>query len=141
MKLGAAMLKYSGRLRTLEGVRVLVVEDEYLLADDLAEALQTHGASVVGPLSTIAEATTSFEPGAIDCAVLDINLRGEKVFSFADRLTRAGVPFLFATGYSQEALPERFQALLRIEKPFLGDEVARAIPILLADRPERRRAN
>lgn len=110
--------------RALEGMRILVVEDEYLLADDLRDALTEAGAEVLGPVPSIddAQALIVSEP-EIDAAVLDINLRGEMVFPVADALRARGVPFTFATGYDEWALPERFAGAPRVEKPLKGAKI------------------
>lgn len=109
--------------RTLAGVRVLVVEDEYYLADDLARALEKSGATVVGPVGTVAEAEGLIDQGEFDRAVLDMNLRGNMAFCIADRLQQAGIPFIIATGYDAGSLPDRLANLPRIEKPFHGDRL------------------
>lgn len=123
----------------LINARILVVEDEFYLADDLARALKQEGAEVVGPVGSFAEAQTLVSEGNLDCAILDINIRGETAFPLADRLEAGGVPFIVASGYNEAALPERFRHVPRLEKPFLPREVIDAIPRLLAgrDRPSR----
>jgi CheY-like chemotaxis protein len=113
---------------TLSHRRVLVVEDEYFLADEMARALQTLGAEVVGPVPTRDKALTLLSSDArIDVAVLDINLRGESVFAVADALTERGVPFVFATGYEPTAVPSAYRAVPRWEKPFDAHDLARAL--------------
>jgi CheY-like chemotaxis protein len=97
--------------------RILVVEDEYFLADALADALTALGAEVVGPISGLAEALELAEAAAIDGAILDINLRGEMVFPLADALADKGVAYVFATGYGQENIPERYRAVPMLSKP------------------------
>ena len=111
--------------QNLQGCRILIVEDEYLLADDLSHALESAGAKVLGPLGSVEDATAFIagEP-SIDAAVLDVNLRGDMVFPVADALRARGVPFAFATGYDQWALPQRFADAPRVEKPFKADKVA-----------------
>ena len=107
--------------QALEGMRILVVEDEYLLADDLRDALTEAGAQVLGPVPSVGDAQALIAREAeIDAAVLDINLRGEMVFPVADVLSERGVPFAFATGYDEWALPERFAGAPRVEKPLKG---------------------
>lgn len=117
----------------LEGFRILIVEDEYFLADDLDEALTGAGAEVLGPIPSV-EAATAFITGgaAIDAAILDINLHGEMVFPAADALRERGIPFAFATGYDQSALPDRFAQVPRLEKPFKGARVAAVLAPLMA---------
>jgi CheY-like chemotaxis protein len=98
--------------------RILVVEDEYLLADDLADGLAALGAIVIGPVGGLDEALSLLEnTPEIDAALLDINLRGEMVFPLADALAVRGVPYLFATGYGHEGIPERYQRARVLEKP------------------------
>lgn len=117
----------------LRGSRILIVEDEYLLADDLCEALGNAGAEVLGPLSSVKDAAAYVAgEGSIDAAVLDVNLRGEMIFSVADSLRERGVPFAFATGYDETILPARFADTPRIEKPFKGKRVAAVIGSMVA---------
>jgi CheY-like chemotaxis protein len=97
--------------------RILVVEDEYLLADALADALAALGAQVVGPVGGLAEALDLVAGAAIDGAVLDINLRGEMVFPLAEALAARGVPYVFATGYGHEIIPERYRDVPTLSKP------------------------
>ncbi|WP_046865935.1 response regulator [Microvirga massiliensis] len=119
--------------KSLAHRRVLVVEDEYFLADDMAHSLQKLGAEVVGPVPTRDKALGLLESGErIDAAVLDINLRGETVFPVADTLIRQGVPFVFATGYDQSAVPAAYKGVPRWEKPFRPDELAKMLPWLMS---------
>lgn len=96
---------------------VLVVEDEYLIADDLARDFASRGATVIGPFATLEGALASLDERRPDMAVLDINLRGDAVFPLADALTARHVPFVFATGYDEGAIPETFAHVPRYEKP------------------------
>jgi DNA-binding response OmpR family regulator len=114
--------------RPLAGRRILIVEDEYYLADDLVRALQGQGAEVAGPVGTLAEAERLVAEGRIDCAILDINLRGEMAFPVADRLGEAGVPFLIASGYSRDHLPERFKGVPHLQKPFDPAQLLAVVP-------------
>jgi DNA-binding response OmpR family regulator len=118
--------------QNVRGSRILVVEDEYLLADDLYHTLTDAGAEVLGPIASVEDATAFIarEP-SIDAAVLDVNLRGEMVFPVADALRERGVPFAFATGYDEWALPERFAKAPRVEKPFQGHKVTSVLGPLL----------
>lgn len=112
----------------LKGRRVLIVEDEYLLAEDLRLTLERFGAEVVGPVPSVGEAmATVADHPELDGAVLDMNLRGTMVFPVADLLVARGVPFFFTTGYSLSALPDRFASVQRFDKPFDPDLVAEAL--------------
>ena len=112
----------------LDGRRILLVEDEYFIVRDMARAFAAAGAAVIGPAATVAEALRLIAAsGPMDGAVLDINLQGEMVFPVADALTTRGVPFLFATGYDRETIPDRFAHCIRCEKPVKPDQVAKAL--------------
>lgn len=112
----------------LTGRRLLVVEDEYFLADDLASRFRAQGASVVGPVASVDDALDLLDGGeAVDCAVLDLNLQGEKAFPIADLLLAREVPFVFATGYDASAIPDRFAGVKRCEKPVEADKIAEAL--------------
>jgi DNA-binding response OmpR family regulator len=102
----------------LKGARVLIVEDEYYIADDLRRTLNAAGAKVVGPVSTIAKATDAIDLGDFDCAVIDLNLHGESALPIADRLVSEGRSFAIATGYGSSVVPDRLREVPRIEKPF-----------------------
>jgi chemotaxis family two-component system sensor kinase Cph1 len=97
--------------------RVLVVEDEALLAMELEELLDRAGCTVVGPFSDVARALDAAHRESIDVALLDMNLNGEMVYPLADELTKKGVPFLFVTGYGALDVPERFRSITRVAKP------------------------
>jgi DNA-binding response OmpR family regulator len=83
----------------LSGKRVLLVEDEYYIADELRRTLEAAGAEVVGPISTLAGASAALDEGAFDCAVIDLNLHGQRALPIADRLLDDGKSFAIATGY------------------------------------------
>src|SRR5574338_1291615 len=102
----------------LSGKRVLLVEDEYYIADDLRRTLNAAGADVVGPFSTVAKACDAVEEVTFDCAVIDLNLHGESAVAVADRLVEKGASFAIATGYGSSAVPDRLKDVPRIEKPF-----------------------
>src|SRR5436853_6439021 len=85
----------------LRGRRFLVVEDEYVIAADLAASLEALGVEVVGPASSVAEALALLENDRepLDGAVLDINLGSERAYPVADVLRDLGIPYVFTTGY------------------------------------------
>lgn len=105
---------------------VLIVEDEYLIGADLADMIETDGASVLGPAATIQSALALVQATEkIDAAVLDINIRNETVFEVADALVARGVPFLFTSGYDVSVIPERFRQISRHQKPIDYKDLAR----------------
>src|SRR6516164_2815923 len=85
--------------------RVLVVEDEYLVAMDMSAYLEAAGAHVVGPASNVNAALEVLERTELDGAILDVNLRGEMAYPIADALTARGIPFVFTTGYDARTVP------------------------------------
>ena len=84
----------------LSGLKILVVEDEPLLAMTLKDVLTASGCTVVGPASTVKLGMRLIEKEAVDGAILDVNLRGEMVFPLADTLAERSIPFVYVTGYS-----------------------------------------
>lgn len=87
--------------------RVLVVEDEYLVAQDVAQKLGDMGVEVSGPVPRVAEALALLASGSArpDAAILDVNLGGEMVFPVVEILRKRGVPLVFVTGYDPWTLP------------------------------------
>lgn len=114
--------------RLLQGCRILVVEDEGMIAYDVRNALREVGAEVLGLRHTVESALSLLrEEHDIDGAVLDINLGGVMVFPVADALALRGVPFVFTTGYPEDVLPSRYKFVKRCEKPMNMAAVAEAI--------------
>jgi DNA-binding response OmpR family regulator len=102
----------------LRNRRVLVVEDEYMLARDLCGELEQAGAVVVGPTPNIEGALALIaSERRIDVAALDVNLRGELAFPVAEALSARGVPFVFVTGYEDKTLFAAYSEVPRCEKP------------------------
>lgn len=121
-----------GAVRPLDGRRILIVEDEYLIAIEIKRWLQHAGAEVVGPVPSVQRALDLIEDGGIDAAVLDLNL-GDSITALpiADQLRGRGVPHLFATGDVQVACGNH-QETPRLEKPFGKSELLRAVEELVA---------
>lgn len=111
---------------SLKGLRVLVVEDEFLVALEVESALEDFGCSVVGPFAKLAKALDAARSTPVDGAVLDINLNGEMVYPLAEFLAAKKVPFVFITGYTAADLPERFRPCRRLAKP-LDPELLRGV--------------
>ena len=111
--------------------RILVVEDEPLIAMMLEDFLEVLGKEMAGQADTVADALALVEGGGIDAAILDVNLRGgEKSWAIADALAARGVPFVFATGGTQEGLNEDHRDRPTLPKPFTMDGVAKALDAL-----------
>jgi DNA-binding response OmpR family regulator len=106
--------------RSLHGLRVLVVEDRYLLRAAMVRMLRDLGCSAVGPAPDMASGVRLLDSvGAdVDCALLDVDLGGERVFPLASMLRDRGIAIVFATGHGAATLPEEWLAYARIEKPF-----------------------
>lgn len=102
----------------LAGKRVLVVEDEVLVAMLVEDLLEEAGCIVVGPFAQVGEALAAAGTETVDVALLDVNVRGEQVFPVAYQLERRGVPFLFLTGYGDIALPRNRPDWKAHPKPF-----------------------
>lgn len=105
---------------SLAGLRILVVEDEALLALDLEEGLLAAGCEVVGPAGTLSQGVRLASNGPIDAAILDVNLAGEPVFPLAEMLADRQVPLLFATAYpwADELYPPKLRSAPRLSKPY-----------------------
>ena len=119
--------------RSLAGKHILIVEDEYFIAADLARAIEAEDATILGPFCDVALALASARDNHIDAALLDVNLNGERCYPVAELLEDRAVPFLFVTGYDRTALPERFRSAPRLTKPFSTEAVLREIGRLAAD--------
>lgn len=113
-----------------EGKRVLVVEDEPVVAMCLEDILDGLGCITIGPASRLAEGLALALAGGLDAAILDINLGGERSTAIAEALRGQAIPFAFASGYG--ACPEGFEnCTLLIEKPYRDAEVLATLRVLL----------
>lgn len=120
--------------------RVLVVEDEMLLAMDLEATLTERGYQVLGPVPTVAQALRVIEEQSPDAALLDINLGTEQVFPAADALARADTPFAFLSGYGTVMLPAQHSQRTVISKPVSPKDVIRCLDALLQGKEQSRSA-
>lgn len=112
----------------LEGLRVLIIEDEAMIAMLIEDLLGEIGASTVRTVGSIGEATRVLgEAIPIDMAIVDVNLHGQPTFPVADTLLQRGIPFVFATGYGATGMPERFAGVPVLQKPFELEEMKRAL--------------
>ena len=112
----------------LTGRRILVVEDESLVAMLLETILEDMGAIPVGAISTVDEALVVVaDDPLLDAALLDVNVAGKLVFPVAEALRAKGIPFVFSTGYGEGGLPDHWRGQSTIQKPFTEDAVKSAL--------------
>lgn len=114
----------------LSNRRILIVEDESLVAMLLETILEDMGCTTVGPISNIEETLALLASDAIDTldgALLDVNVAGREVFPVAEVLKAKGVPFVFSTGYGQGGLPDEWRTHATIQKPFTESAVQQAL--------------
>lgn len=119
----------------LAGRQILVVEDEYFVANALARLLAQWGAAVVGPAATPEKALKLLESeGALDAAIIDVNLRGAKAFEVADAVLARDALLVLATGYDTATIPERYRHSAVLQKPCDPADVLKALSPL-TERP------
>ncbi len=107
---------------------ILIVEDEFLVAYDMQDMLQSLDCMVAGPVASIEEALDVLEAEPIDGALLDINIGGREVFPLADRLQERDIPFAFSTGYEVDSvIPARFADRPLLRKPYDEKKVAEIV--------------
>lgn len=119
------------RPRIHDGTRVLLVEDEPLVALDIKSQLIALGCTVAGPAATPERALALVEAGNLDAALVDGNLGGRPVDAVIRALADRGIPFAFVTGYGREALPAAFQDAPLLAKPFAPDQLSATLRALL----------
>src|ERR1051325_1130751 len=117
---------------SLQGLRVLVVEDEMMVSMLIEDMLTDLGCTIVGPASRLDEALALANSAELDCAVLDGTLGGQPIFPLADVLREKGAPFAFATGYGDAGLREVDRGSPVLQKPFREGDLARVLGELQA---------
>jgi PAS domain S-box-containing protein len=121
-----ADLNGAGLARRNQGrPRVLLVEDEALVAMMIQDTLAEFGFDVLGPVGTVSEALAAARERCFDAAVLDINLGDDLVYTVAEILTRRGVPFVFVTGYDADSIDARFRGIPVLQKPIERESLQR----------------
>ena len=120
-------------MTALQGLRVLVVEDEMLIAAELEATLEDLGCRVLGPFARVAHALAALEGLELDAAVLDVNVRGEMIFPVVEALKMRSVPMVFCTGYADlPSLPEPLHDQVRLSKPCSASSLASALEAKVA---------
>ncbi|HEX8842281.1 MAG TPA: response regulator [Sphingomicrobium sp.] len=115
----------------LEGKRILLVEDSPVVGPFTADLLQDLGCEVVGPAPNMAAARELIEQARFDAAMVDVHIRGERVFPLCEALEARGVPFIFTSGYADWTMPEKWRDRPRLQKPYTIDDVREALAGLL----------
>lgn len=119
---------------SLSELRVLVVEDEALVAMLVEDMLTDFGCTVLGPAGSIRQALEAIERDAPEAAILDVNLGGEPVYAVADALIQRGTPFVLATGYGEMGVAEGYRSAPVLQKPFEQGELEQRLRQAVAAR-------
>jgi DNA-binding response OmpR family regulator len=114
-------------------IRVLVVEDETLIAIMIEDTLIELGCEIVGPTGKLDMALQLTKEGNFDAAILDVTIRGGKVYPVAEQLAERGIPFVFASGYGDWALPESLRNKRLLTKPFTVSALEEQIKLLCGE--------
>lgn len=114
----------------IEGKRILVVEDEFIVAAMLCDTLEDHGAEPLGPIGRVGEGLEVIAAGGFDAAVLDWNLAGESGLPLAKALAERSIPFVIATGYGSVEPPFHDRPIL--SKPYVTSQLIEKLAVLLA---------
>lgn len=109
------------------GTRVLVAEDELVVGMLIEDILADAGCVVTGPFSTLADTLAAAAQADVDIAVLDVNVRGEKIYPAAECLAARGIPFFLLTGYGRDGVPANHPEWPACDKPFKTEDLVRMI--------------
>ena len=115
----------------LAGRRILIVEDSPVVGPYTADLLSELGCEVVGPAPNMATARDLAENERFDAAIMDIHIRGERVFPLCDLLETKGVPFILTSGYADWQIPDKWEDRPKLNKPYKLDDVRAALAELL----------
>jgi PAS domain S-box-containing protein len=121
--------------RTLDGKRIIIIEDETLVLIELESNLADAGCEVVGTAGTLEDAKVLSAQATCDAALLDANLAGHRVDELAAILTRRNIPFAFVTGYGRDGLPETFRDATVLNKPYGQADLIAVVQSLVHQRP------
>jgi DNA-binding response OmpR family regulator len=133
-------LKIATTIGDITGCRVLVVEDETLIAFEIEAALEALGCEIVGPVSTLDAALRLAKEAALDAAILDVTIRGGKSYPIAEQLIARNIPFVLSSGYGEWALPHSLRDRPRLNKPFTAAELEEQVRFLCGEVGRRGRA-
>ena len=114
----------------LKGKRILVIEDSPVVGPFTVDMLGELGCKVLGPAPNMASARELMEAGGFDGALVDVHIRGERVFPLCEMLEAKGVPFVFTSGYADWQMPEKWQERPRLQKPYTVEQIEQALAAL-----------
>ena len=117
----------------VQGRKILLVEDSPVVGEFTADLLEELGFAVAGPAPNMAAARELIDAERFDAAVMDVHIRGERVFPLCDLLEAKGVPFLLTSGYADWQVPEQWRDRPRLQKPYTVDQIQQALAFLLKD--------
>src|SRR6185503_11076077 len=120
----------SGRVQAapvLTGRRILLVEDSPVVGPFTADILGDLGCLVVGPAPNMMAARELADGEQFDAAILDVHIRGERIFPLLDTLDERGVPFLLTSGYADWAMPDKWEDRPRLQKPYTIGDIEQAL--------------
>lgn len=120
--------------KSLDGLRVLVIEDEPIIAMLIEDMLADLGCIVIGVASRFEEAMGQVSSPTFDAAILDVNLGGDQTYPIAAALAERGIPFAFSTGYGAAGVPEAFQIFPILAKPFRRSDLEQTLAAALNGR-------
>jgi DNA-binding response OmpR family regulator len=126
-RLGKRRVSHAGR-------RVLIVEDEAMIAGLIEVILREAEWSVVGPVATLERALATIERERLDAALLDVRVNGHDAFAVADVLVRRRIPFIFVSGFTRKQMPPRYRDCAYIAKPFTADAILALLDEVVARR-------
>jgi len=111
----------------IAGRRILVIEDSPVVGPFTADILHDLGCTVIGPAPNMAAARGLVEAADFDAALMDVHIRGERVFPLCEKLASQNVPFVLTSGYADWSMPEEWQGRPRLQKPYTIDQVEEAL--------------
>lgn len=111
----------------LKGRRILIIEDSPVVGPYTADVLEELGCQVVGPAPNMAAAREMIDEERFDAALMDIHIRGERVFTLCEVLEARGIPFVLTSGYADWTMPEKWQDRPRLQKPYTIADVSRVL--------------
>jgi CheY-like chemotaxis protein len=127
-------------MTSLAGRRILVVEDSPVVGPFTVDVLDDLGCTPVGPAPTMAIARELIESEQFDAAIMDVHIRGERVFPLCDTLDQRGIPFLLTSGYADWQMPAEWQSRPRLQKPYTFEQLRDALSAVLRSPASRRQA-